>query len=400
MKYIIRILYINALLFSCTTKDGKFVGFNPQYGNILITTDNYNGARIFVDYKDTGLLTPSLLTDIPVGKRVIHVFLSTTKTSPDSVIVNIENGKEHHIIFELNKVSNGDLHINTILDSVRVYLNRLDFGMSPQHITGLPTGNYRIDLRKSNYTTINKNVNISSNSVQEINESLSVQRVVLLEHLSNTDCPPCPQSDEIVEDLIRNYGSAIVTSIGYHAFWPSNQDPMYLSGKEGNDFRILNYYQPQAIPVAWINGREVDDPLNEMDYYTIIDEEVEKNVFALLEFFNLDRSDSSLYGNLKITALEDFPANTVLYIALIEDEINYSEPPGTNGQTHFGEVFRHFYPIPAGQQIFLNKDQKYITNFNFHFKEDWGRDLTLVAFLQLEGSKEVIQSAWTRNPPL
>jgi hypothetical protein len=235
MKDIVNILYIIALMISCTTKEGNFIGYNPEYGNLLITTNNYNGAKIFIDYKYSGLLTPALLTDIPVGKHVINVFLNTTKTSPDSALVNIEKGKEYHIIFELNKVSSGDLHINTNPDSVHIYLNRLDFGMSPQSITGLPTGNYRLDLRKSNYKKISKNINISSNSVQEINESLSVQRVVLLEHLSNTDCPPCPQSDEIVEDLVKNYGNSIVTSIGYHAFWPSNQDPMYLSGKEGND---------------------------------------------------------------------------------------------------------------------------------------------------------------------
>jgi hypothetical protein len=152
--------------------------------------------------------------------------------------------------------------------------------------------------------------------------------------------------------------------------------------------------------MAWINGREVDDPLNETDYRAILDEEIEKNVIALLEFFDLNRLDTSIYGNVKITALEDFQANTILYIALIEDVINYNEPPGTNGQTCFRAVFRHFYPFPAGQQILLNKDQKYITNFNFHFKVDWGRDLIVIAFLQHLGSKEVIQSAWTLNPPL
>lgn len=391
-----------AVIFSirCTTKDGEIFSFNPQYGNLLITSDNFSGARIFLDYKDTGKQTPALFENITVGRHIVHLFLSTTKATPDSAVVLVEKGKEQTVRFELNRVSSGDILINTTPDSARLLINKLDFGFTPANVLGLPEGNYQLEIIKSNYVPIRKEAQIRTNTVYQLDEQLTVQRVVLLEHMSNTSCPPCPQADALIEDLMQSYGSAILTGIGYHAFWPSEQDPMYLSAKAGNDYRIKEFYRPSKIPTAWINGIEVNNSLDEQSYRALIDNELQKSTPAVIEILQIDREDSLLYGVVKIRAMEDLPSETVLQIALIEDVIDYENPPGTNGQTHFEAVFRKFYPEPVGQIVNLLTNQKYVTNFKFIFQEDWGRDLAVVVFLQKTRTKEVLQSAWTRFPPL
>ena len=400
---VILFLILLALILSCTVKDGEIFGFNPEYGNLLITSDNYSGATIFLDYKNTGRVTPALLENVSVGKHVVHLFLSTTRPTPDSAVVFVEKEKDQTIRFELNKVSTGDILVRTTPDSARIYINKLDFGFSPLNILGLPTGNYRIEILKSNYLPVRRDTNITTNKVIELNERLDLRRTVLLEHISNTSCPPCPEADELVEDLLSEFGPVQLIGIGYHAYWPSPEDPMYLAAKVGNDYRVKTYYKPASIPTAWIDGKKYVGNLTLPSYQAVrdsIEAHLSKAPGAVVEFINLVREDSSISGELQVTALQSFPASTVLQIALIEDVIDYESPPGTNGQQHFEAVFREFYPDPAGQTIALNTNEKERFNFSFKYQPEWGQDLSVVAFVQVNETKEILQAGWTRYPGL
>jgi hypothetical protein len=84
---------------------------------------------------------------------------------------------------------------------------------------------------------------------------------------------------------------------------------------------------------------------------------------------------------------------------LIEDEIDYPTPPGSNGQTHFEAVLRDFYPDGEGVDITLSPQQSLSISFNYNLDVEWGADLTVLAFIQNAATKAVLQSGWTRYPP-
>jgi len=387
------------LILGCTTKDGKIISFNPKYGNLFITSTNFYGARIFLDYEDIGKLTPALLENVPVGQHIVHVFLSETKSSPDSQIVLVEKGREKTVQFKLNRVPSGDLFIATTPDSANVRINKLNFGFAPLHIIGLPEGEYKLQLWKSNYQPVEKNIQITAAQMLEVIENLSLKKVVLLEHFSNINCPPCPQADGIIDHLAESYGEASLVVVGYHVGWPSPTDPFYLAAKPDNDARLA-FYPPGPVPQAFINGEAVSQALDEQSYRTLIDAHLQEAAAAVIEFLKVNRNDSLISGKIKISALEDLSSGTVLQIALIEDVIDFENPPGTNGQTHFESITRKFYPDANGQEVTLTAGASQVTDFSFVLSNEWGKDLTIVAFLQNGSNRVVYQSAWTRFPPM
>lgn len=388
-----------ALLAGCTTKDGDVINSNPEFGNLLVTSDNFNGARIFINYVDSGKKTPALIENLPVGKHVVHLFLENSKSSPDSAIAVIEQQKETNLRFELTKVPSGDLNIITQPNSASVILNGLHFGLTPLRIIGIPAGAHNLSIQKSSYKKSHELVNLNAGSLKNIERNLNLQRIILLEHLSNTNCPPCPQADELAEKVLHDYGSAVAVGLGYHAYWPSRQDPMYLSGKEGNDARI-SYYLPTKIPTAWVNGKEVFNALDEANYRSLIDAELNKQPVVILEFQQISRTNESIQGQLIIKALEDLPEESLLYITLIQDEIDYIDAPGTNGQTYFATVFRQFSGDPEGDPVELDQNQRTTVPFFFEFENDWDTNVSVLAFVQHKSTKEVLQAGWTRFPKL
>jgi hypothetical protein len=385
------------VVIACTTKDGiEFETFN---GQLLIVSAQTDSARIFLDYRDTGHLTPALITDVTPGHHVIHLFRSGYRSNPDSVVVSVEENITDTVSIELNSSPSGNLNIDSAPDSARVFLNKLEFGLTPLQLDGLPIGVYILQIVKSNFDIISDTLEILENDnlqlVYQLQEDL--RRFVLLEHFSNTSCPPCPTSDAIIDNLADLYGPTKLIILGYHANYPSPADPMYLSARTDNDSRI-QFYQPPALPRAYVDGRLVLDPLSEISYQNLIESQLLQDTSLTISFQQLNRTDTLVKGQLEVRALEGMSEDHRLYLALIEDEIDYSSPPGNNGQTHFEAVLRSFYPDGNGIVINLVAFAKQKINFEFTLKSEWGSDLTVLAFVQNPLTKMINQSGWTRYP--
>ncbi|UCF64040.1 MAG: PEGA domain-containing protein [bacterium] len=394
------ILGIVALLMgiTCTTKDG--IEFEEGKGSILVVSQNADSARIFLNYHDTGQRTPALLQNVTPGRQVLHLFLNTFKSSVDSIVVFLEEDQTDTATFTLVPSPSGDLTINSTPDSARILLNKLEFGFTPLTVDGLPEGVYFLQLLKSNFDMILDTLEIVANDEVILNYRLQedLRRFVILEHFSNTSCPPCPQSDAIIDDLAGDYGAVQLVVLAYHANFPSPSDPMYLSAKPDNDSR-LQFYLPPSIPRAFVDGRLVQDPLSEQSYRNLIDSQLQQDTALTISFTQLNRSYTLIQGKLELKALQSIAAGHQLQIALIEDEIDYPSPPGTNGQTHFEAVLRALYPDGAGIPVTMTPQQILRVDFSFILKSEWGEDLTVLAFVQNLSDKSILQSGWTRYPP-
>ncbi|MFZ0388990.1 MAG: PEGA domain-containing protein, partial [Calditrichia bacterium] len=107
-KYLVFSFLFMALLFSaCTVKEGELVNYKPQYGSLLVNSLNFKDARIFLDHKDTGHKTPALLENVSAGQHVVHLFLSNSAATPDSMVVEVEDGKQATLEFEINRTPSG-----------------------------------------------------------------------------------------------------------------------------------------------------------------------------------------------------------------------------------------------------------------------------------------------------
>ncbi|HFE63026.1 MAG TPA: PEGA domain-containing protein, partial [Caldithrix sp.] len=314
-------------IFSCTTKDGKIINPVTPRGNLWVSTANFDSARIFLDYQDTGKKTPALLEDIPEGNHVVHVFLETTHPTPDSILVDIRGNQTDTARFSLTGAPNGDLTVETDPDSARVFLNKLDFGFTPLTILGLPERDYQLKILKGSYDPIVKNIQIAANDSLQLHYQLreDLHRIVLLEHFSNVFCVPCVKADEIVDSLTLSYDPVSLVIIGYHAANPVRNDPMYIAAQANVDLR-WNLYGASFTPVAYVDGQTVSNPREEQPYRDLIDTRLAADSVATVGFQQLNRTDLLISGQLEVKAQKDLPAGTLLQIALIEDEIYYQTP--------------------------------------------------------------------------
>ncbi len=399
-KYWILCIIAWLSVLSCTTKDG--IEFVSGKGAIRVNTSRADSARIFLDYRYTGKLTPAMLQDIEAGRHVIQVFHSYYRASPDSIIIGVKENDTLDVTFQLDMTETGSLAVNSLPDSARVYLNGMEFGNTPLEIEGLPVGMYGLTLVKSAYGIISDSVTVQPNDKLSLFFQLveDIRKIVLLEHFSNTSCPPCPTSDAIIDDILApGYGPARLVIISYHTYFPGNDDPMFLAATDANLSR-LNFYKPPAIPRAFVDGELVPDPLSEQSYRGLIDQQLISDTLATIAFMQLTRGDAALTGRLRVEARTGIEPAYRLFVALVEDRIDYDTPPGNNGQQHFESVLRDFYPDGGGIPITLNAGEIENVNFSFDLNNDWGEDLTVVAFIQHTATKSVLQAGWTKYPPL
>lgn len=226
------------------------------------------------------------------------------------------------------------------------------------------------------------------------NSNLSATKIVQLEDFANVSCTPCLISNKIIESLSKySEFSDRLQVIKFPTNFPSPVDPMYLTAKEFCDFR-MSFYQILFAPTIIIDGvlRPVPTDSNQ------IKSAIQQRLQTPSDFWISDSSEvlnNGLLINLNIettninrTDLE----NLILRIALVETEVEYSTPPGSNGETKFLDVLRTILPSKDGFKLSEIKGQRSI-QFENSIDSTWNLNkIRAVTFIQDANSKEIIQS--------
>lgn len=390
------------VLSTCTTKDGNIVSSQSGTGSLEVSS-TVPDARVFVDHKDTGQRTPALIENLSEGKHVVHIFLSKHEALPESALVDISAGGVTAIDFELNKSPQvGNLGVSSEPPGALVFIDNLPFGRTPLEVEGLLNGIHRLKIVKGGYALEVREVEIQADHRVVIGIPLSLKRFVLVEHFSNTDCPPCPVADATVEAVLHDVGVDSVAGLTYHPNFPGSEDPMFLAAEAHNLARMA-YYQLLAVPTVVVDGVfTILSPNNlEAQLRDALQARFQLSPLATLDFYDFWETLSQpgeISGTVVVRALEDLPADVSLRIALIEREVEFPVPPGTNGQKRFTDVLRSFYPDAQGIAIALGKDETAAHDFRFHRDPEWIGELHVIAFLQNDATREILQAVWTVLP--
>lgn len=392
------------LALSCTLEEGKLIVPETLYGEILVTSD-VDSARIFLDYQDSGRLTPALLEDVPVGRHVVQVARDDYRSTPDSVAVQVQENVRAEVAFQMVAIQRaGYLTVTSEPDSATVIVDGLLRGFTPLTLR-LEEGSHEIELRKGSHLPQAYTRQIGDGDSLTLATNLQLARSVLIEHFSNTGCIPCVETDRILEDFLHEKGAVIALSIGYHANFPSPSDPMYLISQAGNDAR-LQFYSVAAAPTIYLDGVTGLGSLNlETRLRNAFTAREQVAPGAMVEIFDFAAGATSVSGRVRIEALQNL-SNVVLRIALIERAVNFASPPGINEMTYFFDVYRRFHPDAGGTTLSLNTGEKQFVSFNFAIpgNVNWQTDqLQVVVLLQNAANapaapREVLQAAWTLYP--
>ena len=228
------------------------------------------------------------------------------------------------------------------------------------------------------------------------------KRRVLIEEFTNASCPPCAAQNPDFNELLKaNY--AKVTPIKYQTSFPG-VDPM----NEANPVDVKtreDYYEISGVPYGLYNGKIIP----EIEFYegapgdlqlSQINSEYNRNTpIKLVINHSLVKLDSV---NITISLSNNSTTNFVsknlrLHTAIVEKNILFPSPAGTNGEIEFSFVMRKMFPsaegtilgidtIKAGQVLTFTFKEKMIENvYSF-------RNMAVVAFLQNYDTKEVFQS--------
>ena len=396
INWIISGILLFFLTFSCTTEEAKLIQPQQAFGAIFVSAD-IAGANILLDGQPTGQIAPDTLKDVTAGDHTIQLSLFNHIASPGEIQVNVAENQTVNAAFSLNIILDGALlRFATNPDSASIFIDNVFQGLSPVEIIVLE-GNHFIQLKKGSHLPVEATINASKGDTLDISENLMLTRGILVEHFSNTGCIPCVEADSLIEKILHETGEINGISLGYHPNFPAPNDPMYLLSPSGNNARV-QYYGVFGAPTIYVDGVIGFGSVNlETRMNDALSQRSAISPPAILEIFDFSILGGNISGKVRIETVENID-NAVLQIALIEREVNYSSPPGINGQDFFFDVFRNFQPDANGTPITLAQSEKSFVPFQFDANLIIDTNQAQVVVFLQNASKEVLQSAWTVYP--
>lgn len=369
------LLLITALFFGgCTTQDGINESRSADYGSLIISTNNGLRADIFINGLPANAATPARIDSLIEGLYTLHLFYPHYDMVADALEVFVAKGQLQTITPEMVPCESGGLTISTDPSDARVSLNGILFGATPFDIVGLPANNYCLEIVSDSYIPLTDSIKIIINQTADITWTLTPVHTVLVEHFSNTNCPPCPEAEAVIKNVNAQFSDYRVLGIGYHTDFPSESDPLYLYSTAANDARIA-YYNVTSAPAVFINGNYL--PLMsytqlENDLLAAIESAGTEVPGILLHRSKTERIGQSLFMEISVAGPD--AANVTLFAALRESLVAFESAPGTNGQKEFEDVAR---AIQSGEKVGDNS-----WHFSFSINNLPDTDMSLVIWAQ------------------
>lgn len=227
----------------------------------------------------------------------------------------------------------------------------------------------------------------------------AVDKTVLIEDFANVSCGPCVTSNKIIESLTTvTYGASKLVAVKFPTNFPSPNDPFYLAIPGICDARML-YYNILFAPTTIVDGILYPISTDSLSVIEKVDERL-----ALNPQFGLEVTDSAAGGNyfINITLQE---INTtglnldeiVLHTVITETDIEFENPPGSNGETKFYDVVRSTLPTFNGEpvtNIVQNGEVSYEIDETLSTSWDMNH-INTVVYIQNTMNKEVYQAGST-----
>ncbi|HID38704.1 MAG TPA: PEGA domain-containing protein [Calditrichaeota bacterium] len=397
IKYLLITSALLILIVSCGLKQPtRDSGSERKTGSVFITSQPL-GAQIILDDVDQAKVTPDTLSEIPVGSHIIRLFKEGYRSDPDSFVVEVKENLLTALYVTLKKI---DLLGKVVIRSDPAGGEILVDGQTTGRITpdtlALEPGNHLIEIVKNGYHRLSRQIEIVQDSTTVFEPALPVFQRVLFESFANVSCIPCVPATENLLRFVEKDTTGQYAIIEYFAFWPNRNDPFYNVAPDDITER-LQYYTISGLPTLYLNGivklseEDVKDSTKLDDsFYNALNEQNSPVGLSVTKQYNS--------GKLTVQVeVYDFDppyltASMRLYVAIIENEIHLSEPPGSNGLKDFEWVFRGFISDRTGEPIPLPATP-FKTTFYIDWPNEWNYDYAhIVAFIQDGSSKKIIQT--------
>lgn len=228
-------------------------------------------------------------------------------------------------------------------------------------------------------------------------------RLVLFEHFTQASCGPCASQNPPFAALLATNTSKAV-KIAYQTSWPGT-DPMNAANPSEVATR-RSYYGVNSVPnvrnasmfaagtsPANITQSQIDARYNlTPDMSVILTHQLTSGYDSVQIAVSVSNSSTSTLTSGSAGSLK-------LHLALVEETINYSSAPGSNGETVFHNVMRKMIPNANGTTLsdtwtagqnqtyqFTIPLPSYIANLG---------EIAFVAFVQDDSNKDIKNAAFS-----
>lgn len=220
---------------------------------------------------------------------------------------------------------------------------------------------------------------------------------MLFEHFTQASCAPCAAQNPAFEANILNANLQTVRHIAYHTSWPGVDEMNAANATEVAD--RVTYYNVSGVPNVVLQGNYKQGAPGGMTQADV-NAQFSMGSPVKIEVSEIDNG-TSRDVTVVIKTVGNVPAGTYkLYTAVVENPRDYTSAPGSNGETHFPNVFRKMYPSTAGDNVTLAAIGSSVTfNYTYTIDPTWvAANIKVVSFLQNATTKEVLNVGTVGDP--
>jgi hypothetical protein len=220
----------------------------------------------------------------------------------------------------------------------------------------------------------------------------SAVKVALLEDFANVSCVPCVTSNRIIETLENGTYKNRIAVVKFPTNFPSPNDPFYLANSSLCDARML-YYNIIGAPTLIVDGTLRPTPTDSTSIKENTDERLSQTAPFTINV-NTSFQDSSMivFINVRPITLSGINLNNlVLNTVITENDVEFDEAPGANGEKVFYNVLRKAIPTDDGISFSALPDTTF--EWQTDLLSTWKpENLHVVSFIQNTQTKEILQA--------
>jgi hypothetical protein len=353
--------------------DNLLVGHKPEFDVAVVSVMNIYRDTTFVTDTNDMRITPQTMIYNAGKNPVSNPFLIF-------MTINEFGYNEHDTVSSLNTSGSLIIEFDTLTAitdipfTLKVFIQYLDSAGA--------------DSNSANDTLIQKGIFLTGEP-----------KKILIEEFTNSNSPGCASQDPFLNSFINNnYGD--ICAVKYHTGFPlPANDSMYLFNPEGSDAR-RNYYFVNSVPNTLMNG------INPLPLPYSRDSILNANFNFVRRFaspVSVTVRDSAIGSDsvqsiINVKVLYNLkPGEYRLRVMSVERLVTYAEPPGSNGQTEFFDVFRRFYPDSNGFEV-SNSAGNYEFSVTYPLENAFTDTMIYtVAFVQNDVTREILNCGRGRD---
>jgi hypothetical protein len=210
------------------------------------------------------------------------------------------------------------------------------------------------------------------------------KRYVLFEHYTNASCGPCATQNPVFEAFYEEH-LIDARHIEFHTSWPG-VDPMHdLVVSEVQ--AMVDYHGVTGVPDMFANGGDAGGPAS------VNVDMLNAGTSPIRILVTEEDVDNTRNVTVEIQSVQEVPAGDYfIRVGINEKHINYATPPGNNGESYFGDVFRGwaaneiaYTPAAVGESVTLS--------YSYDMNAAWNvEEIYTMAYVVNSANKEILNT--------